>query len=362
MLIISTDQINNEMNKLISTENRIFMCICGASGSGKTHLLLNMLTSRSDGIFWPRFEKVILFYRHWQTIFEQFYQDVPSKVFFENVVETENETGLAKLGNQKHQTPGHKTSHSRIDTLISKLSDHQSQESKYHTTFGNEKALAIFDDSCEEILQSANFANLATAGRHKGVNVIFIKHNLYQQGKYCVTVDKNTTQLIILKSPRIGRQLRLLGSELEIADAAFLQDAYQLATSVPHGHLLKDLSTNCHDALRFSTRICRASDDITTLIKQNKQRSKVHSTTNITQKKEKPDSRILINLKKVLPTGFYVPKKLFSNYARVYKDHTVGTHNITVNRTKNYPIIAFPKLSPSSILNREYALYSPNHR
>ena len=131
------------MNELVCTENQIFMCICGASSSGKTHLLLNMLTSRSDDIFWPRFEKVILFYRHWQTSYEQFDQDEPSKVFFENVVQTENETGLAKLDNQKHQTPGHKTSHSRIDTLISKLLDHQSQESKYHTTFGNEKALAI---------------------------------------------------------------------------------------------------------------------------------------------------------------------------------------------------------------------------
>ena len=222
--------------------------------------------------------------------------------------------------------------------------------------------MAIFDDSCEETLQSTTFANLATAGRHKGVNVIFIKHKFYQQGNYSVTVDKNTTHLIILKSPRIGRQLRLLGSKLEFAYAAFLQDAYQSATSVPHGHLLIDLSTNCHDALRFSTRICRASDDITTLVKQNKQRSKVHSTTNITQKKEKPDSRILINLKKVLPTGFYVPRRVFNNYARVYKDHTVGTHNITVNRTKNYPITSFPKMSPSSILYREYALYNPNHR
>ena len=81
MLIISTDQINNDMNKIISTENRIFMCNSGASGSGKTHLLLNMLTSSSDGIFWPRFEKVILFYRQWQTIYEQFSQDVSSKVF-----------------------------------------------------------------------------------------------------------------------------------------------------------------------------------------------------------------------------------------------------------------------------------------
>ena len=85
-------------------------------------------------------------------------------------------------------------------------------------------------------------------------------------------------------------------SELDLADAAFLQKANQLATSVQQGHLLVDLSTDCHDALRFSTHICGASYDITTLIKQNKHRPKVHSTTKIMQKKEKKDSRIPFHL------------------------------------------------------------------
>ena len=167
--------------------------------------------------------------------------------------------------------------------------DHESRESDFYTLLGNEKALAIFNDSCEGILQSSMSANLATAVRHRGVDVIFTKNNLYQQGKYCVTVDKNTTHLIFLKSPRIGRQLRLLGSELEIAGPTFLQDVYQSATSVPHGHLMIDLSTESHGALRFRTRMYSGSYNTSLSLEHRDKHkktgfSKLDSTSNITKK------------------------------------------------------------------------------
>ena len=84
-----------------------------------------------------------------------------------------------------------------IDPLIEELLNHQSSVSDFRTDENNDKILAIFDDSCDEVLKSSSFANLATAGRHKGVSVIFIKHNLYHQGRYCVTVDINKTKHIL---------------------------------------------------------------------------------------------------------------------------------------------------------------------
>ena len=307
MQIILTDQNNNEMNKVIYTS---FKCICGSSESGKTHLLLNMLTSPrySSGVFWPRFEKIILYYRHWQTIYDQFSQEIPGKVFFKSVTQPEVGTGDAKNTAQRCEASLEKRNQARLDSLISNLLDHESQESEFYTLLGNKKALAIFDDSCEEILQSSSFANLATAGRHRGVSVIFIKHNLYQQGKFCVTVDKNTTHLIILKSPRIGRQLRLLGSELEFADPTFLQDAYQSATSVPHGHLMIDLSTECHDALRFCTRVYSGNYDTNLSLQTNDKVkktdfSKSESPSSITKRKFGKDGRVSCNRNIVKPTG-----------------------------------------------------------
>ena len=100
-----------------------------------------------------------------------------------------------------------KSHHSFIFSLIKNLSNHQTKNSGFETATGSDKFLAIIDDSCEDILESASGASLATTGWVETVVVIFIKHNLYQQGKYSVTVDKITTPLVILKSLRRDRQL-----------------------------------------------------------------------------------------------------------------------------------------------------------
>ena len=39
--------------------------------------------------------------------------------------------------------------------------------------------LLIFDDSCEEICNSKAFVDIATAGGHRGLSTIYIKHNLF---------------------------------------------------------------------------------------------------------------------------------------------------------------------------------------
>ena len=43
------------------------------------------------------------------------------------------------------------------------------------------KYLFLFDDSCEVISNSKQFVKIANAGRHKGLNTIYIKHNLFHQ-------------------------------------------------------------------------------------------------------------------------------------------------------------------------------------
>ena len=62
--------------------------------------------------------------------------------------------------------------------------------------------LLIIDDSCQEIYNDKEFVKLATAGRHKNINVTFIKHNVYQQSKWFRTIDLNTTHIILIKSSR----------------------------------------------------------------------------------------------------------------------------------------------------------------
>ena len=234
------------------------MCLCGSSESGKAHLIMNMLT-QNNGIFQTRFEKNVYFYRFWQPVYDRFMKKCSAKFFFEDCSDLKK----FSVGTSWKTNPLHKFSspvklpsqQSSIDSLIENL-DHQMKDSGFQLVSGNDKVLALFDDSCDDILESSSFANLATAGWHKSVSVISIKHNLYQRGKYFDTVDRHTTHVVILKSPRIGRQLKFLGSELRIVDSAFLEAAYQQATSIPFGHLLIDFTTTCYDSWRFCTRIC----------------------------------------------------------------------------------------------------------
>ena len=236
------------------------MSVCGGSESGKTNLILNFLTkpSTTGGIFSPPYKKIVYFYRHWQPIYDSFLQKIEAKLFFRQLLAASNQRsdGVNKTPDvpvKRLKTSKANQTSTEIEEALNNLLNHQKEESGFRTSGENDKVLAIFDDSCEKLIQSFHFSNLATAGRHRGVSVIFVKHNLYQQGKYCVTTDKNTTHFVILKTPIIGKQLKILGSEIEYGGPTFLLDVYRKATVRPFGHLLIDLTTNCTDALRFST-------------------------------------------------------------------------------------------------------------
>ena len=193
------------MNKIIFTTERVFMSVVGPSGSGKTRLIFSMLTSKT---FYPRFQKIYYFYREFQQIFKE----VEKRMNIEFI--------------------------SCLDfDLIKTL----------------QECLLIFDDSCEEIYQDKNFARIAVSGRHRGINCIFVKHNLYHQSKWSRTIDLNTTHIILFNSPRDTQQIEYLGRQLN--KAVFLKECYTDAVAEPHGHLLIDLDPKTSECLRFCSNI-----------------------------------------------------------------------------------------------------------
>ena len=189
------------------------MSVVGPSESGKTQLIYDMLRG---GTFQEPFLQIIYCYRYWQPLYDLYVKNLTA----EFVPITDD--------------------YSAIDSVISQLG-------------GEKKRLIIFDDVAEEILKNEKFTNLATSGRHKNISVIFVKHNLYQQGKHSVTIDKNTTHIILMRNPRIGRQIKILGTEL--GNTKFLQECYEKSVAQPYGHLLLDLSQRCPDELRYCSNI-----------------------------------------------------------------------------------------------------------
>ena len=156
------------MNKIISTQDRAFMGIVGPSGCGKTELIFKMLIGNT---FYPKFNNIVFLYREKQQIY----------------IKMEKTLGVTfKM-------------YANLE-LLSSLAN----------------CLLIIDDSYEEIYNDKEYVKLATAWRHKNINVIYIKHNLYQQSKWSRTIDLNTTHIILFKSACGFQQVKFLGKKLNL--------------------------------------------------------------------------------------------------------------------------------------------------
>ena len=113
------------------------------------------------------------------------------------------------------------------------------------------KYLLSLDHSCEVICTSKTFVDIATAGRHRGLSTIYIKHNLFHQSKLGRDVELQNTQNVLFKSPRDVLQVTTFSTQLDLGSE--LVDRYRDATFVPFGHLLIGLSLRTDDRLRYFT-------------------------------------------------------------------------------------------------------------
>ena len=103
------------------------------------------------------------------------------------------------------------------------------------------KYLLLCDDSCEEICISKALVDIATAGRHRGLSTMYIKHNFFHQSKQGRDFELQNTHIVIFKSPLDLMQVNTLGAQSD--HGSELVHWYGDATSVPFVHLLIDLST-----------------------------------------------------------------------------------------------------------------------
>ena len=194
--------LHHDYEHLISTKNRVFISLVGPSETGKSQLIYNWL---KIGTFQPKFDKIYFFYQHSQPLYDVMQKEFESLEFVRGV------------------------NFDNIDSL-------KNNATKY---------LLIFDDSCEEICNSKAFVDIATAGRHRGLSSIFIKHNLFHQSKLGRDVELQNTHIVLFKSPRDVMQVTTLSTQLGLVSK--LVDWYRDTTSVPFGHLLIDLSPRTDD-------------------------------------------------------------------------------------------------------------------
>ena len=63
------------------------------------------------------------------------------------------------------------------------------------------KYLLIFESSCEEVFNSDDFVDIATAGRHHGLSAIYFQHNLFLQCKLEREVELHKIHIFSLNLP-----------------------------------------------------------------------------------------------------------------------------------------------------------------
>ena len=196
------------MNKLCSTKSRVFISLVAPSEIGKSQLIYNW---RKIGTSQIKFHKIYFFHQPSQPLYDVMLREFKNIEFVQGV------------------------NFEFIDSL-------NNNGTKY---------LLIFDDSSEEICNSKAFVDIATAGRHRGLSTIYIKHNLFHQSKLGRYVDLKNTHTVLFKSPRDVMQVTTLSTQLGLGSQ--LVDWYRDATFVPFGHLLIDLSPRTDNRLRYCT-------------------------------------------------------------------------------------------------------------
>ena len=198
------------MNKIISTNERILMYLVGPSGSGKTVFVNDMLRMKT---FQPSFDRILYFYKYYQSIYDTVIQSIADIEFVQGF---------------------------DFDTIDNLPAD-------------GTKYLLIFDDSLDILSKSEKFNGIATAGRHRNLNCVYIKHNLFHKNKTGRDAELQTTHIVLFKSPRDVQQIDILGRKLGLGRQ--LKQWYDDATQEPFGHLMIDLRPSTPDLLRYCSNV-----------------------------------------------------------------------------------------------------------
>lgn len=121
--------------------------------------------------------------------------------------------------------------------------------------------LIIIDDLMREA--DGKIVDLFTKGcHHKNISIFFITQNIFHQGKGQRDISLNAHYIVYFKNPRDKAQILHLARQVSPEDPKFLQEAYNDATSEPHGYLMLDLKQSTPDEIRFRTKIFPCDEGI----------------------------------------------------------------------------------------------------
>ena len=203
------------------------MCLVGSSNSGKSRLMLHLITH--PALFTPQPRKILLFYDQYQDAYVQAKKELE-----------------AKHGIQLLLYQGFDEEKLRLDNLEG------SQEGP---------TLIVIDDFSDKVASSQEIARIATNGRHKNIGLVLVLHTLFHKHPASRVISANTLYYFFLPSVRLGSQLKTFAIQLGMKErlGQAYADAIRIVDGDPmlntHRYLLLDLFPQTPEMLRVRSYI-----------------------------------------------------------------------------------------------------------
>ncbi|CAF1035618.1 unnamed protein product [Brachionus calyciflorus] len=116
--------------------------------------------------------------------------------------------------------------------------------------------LIILDDLMKECEENVSIQKLFTIdSHHKNISVFFITQNIFSRGKFTRTLNLNSHYLVLFNNPRDKLQISTLARQMFPGKSSFFIEAYDNASSKPHGYLMIDLKQTPENRNRIQTGI-----------------------------------------------------------------------------------------------------------
>ncbi len=198
--------------------------VSGCTGSGKTWLVYRLLKNLNKMFDGPPPARILFCYGIYQDLFEEMDREIDSLTFHQGL-----------------------PTESDIDSL----------------TEGVTHSMVILDDMMDQIVKNDEIELLFTRGaHHRGITVLYINQNMFNQGKNARNINLNTHYMILLRSPRQTSQIHHLGQQILPKRSKAVLESYEDCMKKQFGYLLINLSPHANKEEMLMTRIFPDEDPI----------------------------------------------------------------------------------------------------
>jgi hypothetical protein len=119
--------------------------------------------------------------------------------------------------------------------------------------------LLVLDDLMSDSAKSDEVSHYFTRGSHHlNLTVILLTQNFFHQGVVARTINRNAHYVVKFKDPRDNSQISALARQIYPGRSGILTESFKDATERPHGYLLMDFRQDTPDNQRLKTNILNA--------------------------------------------------------------------------------------------------------